>query len=313
MTALKLTVSCPPHIHCGRTVKGLMFETLLALLPAAAMAVTHYGIPALRVMALCMATAVLAEWAAERVTRRVIRVDDGSALLLGLIVSFLLPATAPWWLCVAASGIAVGLGREIFGGLGGSPLNAALLGWAICTLSWKGLMKPEFSVLNTVLVSPLAELKYQGLAIAERLSAADLLMGRQLSGLGAAQTGALLLGGIYLLLRGRLRPHIPLAFLAGTAGMALCLQLAYPETSAGPLFHLLAGGTVFAAFFLATDPSSSPVTRRGMIAYGLFAGAMSVVIRTWGVWVDGAFFAVLLAGLITPMCDRLRPAAFPAR
>lgn len=313
MTTVKLTASCPPHIHCGRTTQGLMFETILALLPAAAMAVWHYGLPALRVMALCSAAAVCAEWAAERLTDRPLRIHDGSALLLGLLTSFLLPATAPWWLAVAAALIAVGLGREIFGGLGGNPLNPALLGWAICTLSWKGLMKPEFAVLHTDLVSPLSELKYQGLAVADRLGAADLLLGSQLSGLGAAQAGALLLGGAYLLLRGRLRPHIPLAFLAGTAGMALALQLAYPATSAGPLFHLLAGGTVFAAFFLATDQSSSPVTRRGMVAYGLFAGAMCVVIRTFGVWIDGAFFAVLLAGLLTPMCDKLRPPVFPAR
>jgi len=309
---LKLTASCPPHVLSGRTVRGLMIETLLALCPAAAMAVWHYGLPALRVMALCAGAAVCAEWAVERLSGRPVRVDDGSALLLGLLTAFLLPATAPWWLALAAAFIAVLLGRELFGGLGGNPLCPPLLGWAICMLSWRGLMKPEFAVLHTELVSPLSELKYQGLAVADRFPALDLLLGQQLSGLGAAQAGALLLGGLWLVLRGRLRPHIPFGFLAGTALMALVLQLLRPGVSAGPLFHLLAGGTVFAAFFLATDPASSPVTRRGMAAYGLFAGAMSVVIRTFGVWIDGAFFAVLLAGLATPMFDRLRPRVFPA-
>ncbi|EPR38737.1 electron transport complex, RnfABCDGE type, D subunit [Desulfovibrio sp. X2] len=313
MKPIKLTVSCPPHIHCGRSVRGLMHESAAALLPAAVMAVWWYGVPALRVMALATAAAVTTQWAIERLTGREIGVDDGSALLTGLVFAFLLPSSAPWWLVIIGAVIALGLGRAAFGGLGGNPLNPALIAWAICLLSWKGHMNPDFTVLDSALGSPLATLRYQGALEAAKISPLALLEGAQLSGLGDAQAGALLLGGLWLLARRRLRPHIPLAFLAGTAATAFCFRLVWPETSASPLFHVLAGGTVFAAFFLATEQASSPVTRRGMVVYGLFAGAMTVVIRTWGIWLDGAPFAVLLANLVTPMCDRLRPRAFPPR
>ena len=305
-----LTVSCPPFVHCGATARGRMLEFLLALAPAAVMAAVTYGLPAVRVMALSMAVAVFVEWGCFRLMRREPEIDDCNALLLGLLFAFLLPASAPWWLVAAGSAITIVMGKMIFGGLGGAPLAAPVVGWTICRLSWPTPLDFDVSMLNSPLIWPLSQLKHFGPAAAARFTDMDLLLGHQLGGLGATQVLALLIGGAYLLLRGHIRWHIPLAFLAGTALAAWVFQAAYPAQTVGPLFHVLAGSTVFAAFFLATDHSSSPKGPLPMLLYGLLGGIMVMVIRFWGVYPDGAAFAVLLANLSTPLVDRIRPKPF---
>ncbi|MDD4953056.1 MAG: RnfABCDGE type electron transport complex subunit D, partial [Desulfovibrionaceae bacterium] len=190
---------------------------------------------------------------------------------------------------------------------GGSPLCAPLVGWAVCKLSWKGAMDYDLSMLSSSLTSPLAQLKHLGPQAVAGINPQDLLMGQQLGGLGAVQVAALLAGGAYLLIRGRLRPHIPMAFLAGTFLTALIYFHIDPAACAAPLFHLLSGGVVLGAFFLATDCSSSPVGHVPMILFGLLAGCLVVVIRVYGVYPDGVPFAILLAELLTPLVDRIRP------
>jgi electron transport complex protein RnfD len=307
------TVAAPPHWHCGRTVTGVMQQYILALVPAAVMAVVYYGLPALRVMALSCATAVAVEALCCRVMDRESSVDDFHAVLVGLLLAFLLPAMAPWWLVVIGSGLAILIGKMFFGGLGGNPLCPAIVGWAIVALSWKTQIDPDAMVLNTMLVNPLTQFKYLGLEAAAQVSLTDMLLGRQLGGLGAAQVLALLAGGAYLIARGILRIYIPAAFLAGVLLAGLGFYMADPSVHPDPLFHMLTGSVVLAAFFLATDPSSSPVTRSGMIAYGLTAGVMTVLIRTFGIYPDGVPFAVLFAALFTPVFDLIRPKPFGAR
>jgi electron transport complex protein RnfD len=307
------TVAAPPHWHCGRTVAGVMQQYILALVPAAVMAVVYYGLPALRVMALSCATAVAVEALCCRVMDRESSVDDFHAVLVGLLLAFLLPAMAPWWLVVMGSALAIIIGKMFFGGLGGNPLCPAVVGWAIVALSWKTQADPDAMVLSTMLVNPLTQLKYLGLEAAGQVSLTDMLLGRQLGGLGATQVLALFAGGFYLISRGLLRCYVPLAFLAGVLLAGLAFSLADPGAQPGPLFHLFTGSVVLAAFFLATDPSSSPVTRPGMIAFGLTAGVMTVLIRVYGIYPDGTPFAVLFAALFTPVFDLLRPKPFGAR
>lgn len=308
-----LTVSAPPHIHCGRTIRGIMLETIAALVPAAAMAVVWYGLPALRVMALCCATAVIVEAACFRVMEKTAETDDYHGLLTGLLFSFLLPASAPWWLAVFGTAITITLGKMIFGGVGGTPLNAAALGWASCRISWPGYMDVDATMLSAPFESAVSGLKYFGPQAVETFTATDLLMGRQLSGLGEAQVGALLLGGLWLTLRGHVRWEIPLSFLVAVAATASLYQFMDPQTYAGPLFHLLAGGTVFAAFFLMPEGSSSPNGRVPMLLYGLMGGVLLIIVRVYGMYPDGIAFAVLLANLAAPLLERIRPKPFGAR
>lgn len=310
------TVSSPPSWHNGRSFRGMMWETLLALAPAALMAVYFYGLDAARVIGLSCSAAVATEYLAQRFTGQADRppfINDANALVIGLLFAFLLPATAPWWLVLIGVALCIVLGKLIFGGVGGNPLHPALVGWAACTISWPARMTPDLAVLQTTLASPLFELKYYGAAAIAAYTPQALCLNGQLGGLGAAQPLALAIGGLYLILRGRLRPCIPLGVLVGVFLTSGCMHLVAPQEFAPPLFQILAGSTVFAIFFLAPEHASSPSGRWAMPLWGLFAGALIVIIRTYGVYTDGAPFAILLAELTTPLFDRIRPRAFGKR
>ena len=305
-----LTVAVPPHVHCGGTIKGHLRETLMALLPAAAMAVTIFGFDAFRVMALSCAAAVVAESLCNLYMKRDHTVDDLGAVHTGLLFSFLLPASAPWWLVVIGSALAIGMGKAIYGGLGGSPLCPPLVGWAICRISFGDFMDTNATMLSSNLPAPLQQFKFFGLDAIADIETMDLLLGRQLGGLGEVHIFALLAGGAFLLLRGQIRWEIPAAFMAGLLLTAWIYQMIDPTQYAPPLFHLISGGAIFGAFFLATDPSSSPIGTVPSLLYGLLGGAMVIVIRVYGIYPDGVPFAILLANLFTPLLDRIRPKPF---
>jgi len=305
-----LTVSMPPHVHCGRTIKGYMGETLVALLPAVIMSMIAFGMGAMRVVALSCAVAVITEALCNKITKREQTIDDLSALHTGLLFAFLLPASAPWWLVAIGAATSIVLGKMIFGGLGATPLSAPLIGWATCRISWGAYMDTNTTMLMSDLSAPLQQLKFFGLKSIESIDSITLIMGKQLGGLGEVQIAALLAGGAFLLIRRHIRWEIPISFIVGLLITAWIYQLIDPTTYASPLFHLLAGGALFGAFFLATDPASSPIGLIPSLLFGLMAGAMVIVIRVYGEYPDGVPFAILLANLFTPLLDRIRPKPF---
>lgn len=306
------TVASPPHIHCGKTIHGLMLDTLMALTPAVLLAIVAYGMPAVRVMALSCAVAVLTETACWKMMGRDLETNNFNGLLLGLLFALLLPATAPWWLVTVGSVVTVVLGKAIFGGLGGSPLCAPVVGWAALYISWPENMDIELNMLGSVFPDPLAQLKHFGVGTVDTIPYSDLLMGHQVAGLGAGHVLALLMGGIYLIARGRIRWHMPVSFIIGVCATAGLFYVLEPGVHPAPLFHLFTGTTMLGAFFLITDPSSSPVGRIPMLTYGFLAGALVMIVRVWGVHPDGVAFAILLANLLTPMLEKLRPRPFGA-
>lgn len=305
-----LTVSIPPHAHCGRTIKKDALETIIALLPAAFLAVYHYQILAVRVLALSSFTAVVTETVCLYFMKREIEADNYTALLYGLMFGFLVPPSAPWWLVASGSGLSIFMGRMIFGGLGANPLCVPLVGWAILTVSWPDLMNFDVSMLASELTYPLSELKNFGPETLDEYSLKSLLLGFQLGGTGAAQPLAILLGGLYLMARRIIRPDIPLAFIAGAAATAAAYYFIEPLEAASPEYHLLCGTTFFGAFFLATDGPSSPAGHIPMILYGFLAGTLLIIIRVYGIYPDGVPFAILLANLMAPLIDKIRPAPF---
>lgn len=305
-----LTVTVPPHVHCGRTIKGYMSETLIALLPAAIMAIVAFGMGAMRVVALSCAVAVLSEAICNKLTKREQTLDDFSALHTGLLFAFLLPASAPWWLVTIGSATSIIMGKMIFGGLGSNPLSAPLVGWATCRISWGSTMDTNATMLMSDLPAPLQQLKYFGLESVQSIDNISLIMGKQLGGLGEVQILALLAGGAFLLIRRHISWEVPASFVAGVLATAWIYQLIDAGTYGSPIFHLLTGGTIFGAIFLATDPASSPIGRIPSMLYGLMAGTMVIIIRVYGIYPDGVPFAILLANLFTPLLDRIRPKPF---
>ena len=230
-----LAVSAPPFWHCGRTVKKASYAMLLALAPAAFMAVWHWGIPAARVMALAMVTGIATEALCQKIMGQDISVDDFSGAVSCLLFAFLLPANAPWWLVMLGAALAIGLGKMAFGGLGANAVNTALVGWAMLYVSWPALMDPNSMQLDTSFIDPLVRLKYFGAGAVSHIDLTDLLLGNQIGGLGASQAGALFIGGSYLAARGTIRWEIALSFFVGVFLTAALYNVIDAERFA---FHL---------------------------------------------------------------------------
>ncbi len=305
-----LTVSPSPAWRTQRTAQDTIQAMLLSLVPVFLLGIIHFGLGTIRVTALSAGVALATWLVCEKITKRTHPLGGHYAVLTGVLFAFLLPASAPWWLTSVGAACSIILGSVVFGGIGSNPLCAPLVGWAICKISWPDFMDIDLSMLDTTLSSPLSQIKYTGLPVAGDISFWGLFLGEQLGGLGAVQIIAVLGAGIFLLVRGYIRLFAPLAFLAGVAGASLVYWLidsSYP----GPVFHLLAGHVLFAAFFLVTDWGSSPVGKLPLVLFGLIAGVLVIVIRTYGAYPDGVAFAVLLANLLTPLLDTLRPKSLP--
>lgn len=314
-----LTVSTSPHILGGTTVRSMHLEFILALVPALVVGLYYFGLPAVITVALAIASAVATELLYTRLRKIPDTVMDMHAALLGLLLGMILPAGAPWWLPLVGGLLTVGLGKLLFGGLGGYPMNPVLIAWAALSLSWPEHMNSFYAALGApeVTETPLMALKYDA-ATLEVYRSADLWLGLNAGAIGATCTWALLAGGIYLVIRKLVPWQIPLGVLAGVIGMSYLAAYTDPKltqlgyTTLGQVwtiasFHLATGGLMIAAFFLAPEPVSSPMTPWGTLLYGLGIGFMTVIVRSWGSPVDGVFFAVLVMNAATPLFDRIRP------
>ena len=310
----KLFVSShAPYLHSRRSISGKSYHIMLATLPALGMGFYHYGIPAIGVVALAVSSAMFWELLMNILMRRPISIGDGNAAVIGLLLAMLLPATTPWWAILAGTFVAIIVGKQIFGGLGCNPLNPTLVALAILFLSWKGLLDFDTRLVDYDLpfemAYPLSALKNFGISVVPNYILSGLFMGQQSGGIGATFGLGLIIGGLYLILRGYIRWEISLSFIAGVLLTALLFNITDPSQYAGPIFHLVTGYTLIGAFFLATEDSSSPVNFLPMLIYGLCAGVLTVLIRNIGAFEDGVMFAILMMNVANPLLDKIRPKA----
>ncbi|OQY12927.1 MAG: electron transporter RnfD [Desulfobacteraceae bacterium 4572_187] len=309
----KFIVSHAPFWHDGSTVTARNYNMIVAALPAVLFGFISYGMPAVGVVSLSISSAIVWELLFNKISKRTISIGDGNAALIGILFGMLLPATSPWWLVITGTFVAVVVGKEIYGGIGGNPFNPVLVGLAILMLSWKDFFNFNEALVNYdlgfAMVYPLSALKHLGTSGIDAFNTAGLLMGQQSGGIGATFGLGLILGGIYLIIRGFIRWEISVSFLAGVFITALFFNISDPARYAGPIFHLLTGYTLIGAFFLATEDSSSPVNFIPMLIYGAGAGIMTVLIRNIGAYIDGVVFAILLMNLVNPLLDKIRPKA----
>jgi Na+-translocating ferredoxin:NAD+ oxidoreductase subunit D len=313
MNNIKLTVSHAPFWHDGDNLFQKNLNFMLALLPAAIFGILQFGAPALGVMALSLSCAMLWELVINLVSKKPATIGDLEAAVIGLLFGMMLPAITPWWLIVVGTFVAVFVGKMIFGGIGSSPFNPTLLGMAVLMMSWKMFFDFDTAYVDYefafTALAPLAAVKTQGAAAAEMFTLGDLFMGREVGAVGATFGLGLIIGGIYLILRGYARWELSVSFIAGILITAFLFHAASPQNYAGPLFHLLSGYTLLGAFFLITESASSPVNRIPMLLYGFLGGVMIILMRNIGAYADGTILAILLVNVVSPLLDNIRPNA----
>jgi electron transport complex protein RnfD len=310
----KFIVSHAPFLHNGSGILERNLHTIYAALPAVICGgIFRFGVSAIAVVCFSVATAMIWELLMNHAMKRPITIGDGHAALIGLLFAMLLPATAPWWLVLTGTFVAIVIGKQIFGGIGSNAFNPVVLSVAILTVSWGNYfdfneMYMHFN-LDFAATYPLATLKHFGVDAVSDLRITDFLIGRQVGGIGSIFGIGLIAGGIYLMIRGFARWEICLSYLAGIFVTAVIFNIADPARFAGPFFHICTGYTLIAAFFLVPEDASSPVNFIPMFIYGAAGGVMTVLIRNIGAYADGAMLAVLVVNLINPLLDKIRPKA----
>jgi len=331
-----------PHLHRAPSVRYVMSMVLLALLPAAALHVYFFGPGVIVQFLLAASSGLLTEALALKLRNKPISmfIGDCSALVTAALLAMSMPPLAPWWLIVSAMIFAMLLGKHVYGGLGFNPFNPAMLGYAVLLVSFakpmtrwlpavgidtptlsqtlRAIFTGEWPASLTVDVlsgaSPLAAVK-TGLSLRHTIDEIfaqpifDSFLGANFFGDIAGEgwqwiSLALLLGGAFMLVQRIIRWHIPVAMLLGVGITALFMSLIDPGRHAGLIFHLFSGATMLGAFFIATDPVTSPSSARGRLVYGAGIGALTYVIRDFGNYYDGLAFAVLLMNLAVPLIDK---------
>ncbi len=306
-------VSHAPFWHNGSNIPERCYGMIMAAIPAAAMGIVQYGMPAVGVICMAIGTAILTEWLMNRAAKRTSTINDGHAALLGLLFAMLIPATTPWWVVMVGTLLTVVIGLHVFGGLGANPFHPVAVSIMMLTVSWPAFMNFDAALVNFEFsfnpVYPLILSKNLGSAAVADFSTINLLLGRQVGGLGSTFGLGLIGGGIYLIAKRYIRWEVSLAFLAGIFLTALAFHMAAPDRYAGPLFHLLTGYTLVGAFFLLPESATSPVNFIPMLIYGAGGGIMTILIRNIGNYHDGVLLAVLLMNLVNPLLDKIRPKA----
>ncbi len=302
-----LVVSAPPHLFSPTRTDRLMRDVLIALVPATIGGINLFGPRVLAVIATAVIAAVATEAIAQRLLGRPSSVGDLSAAVTGLLLGLNLPPGAPLWLAAVGSAFAIGVVKQFFGGLGSNFLNPALAARAFLVAAWPGLMttwvKPGDWTLEAMTgATPLAILKDP--EILQRFpSYAELFWGWIPGTIGETSAAALLLGAGYLLVRKVIRWHIPV-FFVGT--VALLTWVLGPEGlfTGDPLGHVLSGGLLLGACFMATDYVSGPVTPVGRVWFGAGCGLLTVLIRLYGGYPEGVSFSILIMNMAAPLLDR---------
>ena len=312
----KLIVSLSPHVHGGDSVKKNMYGVLIALIPAFLVSLYFFGLGALIVTATSVAACLFFEWAIGKflLKKETTTICDGSAVITGVLLAFNLPSNLPIWIIILGALFAIGVGKMSFGGLGCNPFNPALAGRVFLLLSFPVQMTswPVVGQLTsytdaTTAATPLKLMKQIAGGNIEALkdlpSSFDLLIGNNGGCLGEVSALALLLGLAYMLWKKIITWHIPISILATVFVFSGIMHLVDPEVYVSPVLQLLTGGLMLGAIFMATDYVTSPMSKKGMLIYGVCIGLLTVIIRLFGAYPEGMSFAILIMNAFTPLIN----------
>jgi electron transport complex protein RnfD len=314
-------------VHGKESTQKLMLTVVVALIPAFITSLFYFGIGAIIVTTTSVASCLLFEYLIQRyVLKKPLSINDGSALVTGILLAFNLPSNIPVLIIVIGSFISIAVAKMTFGGLGNNPFNPALVGRVFMLISFPVQMTswplPKgFDTGYTDAVTgatPLAIIK-EGLKNGESLSAlmnqiptpAQMFLGNMGGSIGEIAAVALLIGFVYLLIKKVITWHIPVSVIGSMAIFTAILWLVNPEKNANPMFHILAGGVLLGAIFMATDYVTSPMVPKAMLIYGCGIGVITVIIRVYGAYPEGVSFAILIMNAFVPLMNAyIKPKRF---
>ncbi len=314
-----LTISGSPHVHDKDNVQKIMFNVVLAMIPAMILSFYFFGVGAIVVTAVSIVSCLLFEYIIQKyLIRGATTITDGSAIVTGILLAFNLPSNLPLWIVIIGAFIAIGIGKMSFGGLGKNPFNPALVGrifllisFPVDMTSWPKPLESTSQLTDAITgPTPLALVK-ENLDKGETISNimpqipdyAQMLFGNMGGSLGEISAIALILGGIYLLIRKIITWHIPVAYIGSMTIFSGILWMINPELYIDPLFHLITGGAMLGIFFMATDMVTSPMSNKGMIIFGIGSGILTIIIRVFGAYPEGVSFAIVIMNGFVPLIN----------
>lgn len=309
-------LSSSPHVRAPETTDRIMRTVIYSLLPACAVSIYFFGLPALVLLLITTLGCLAAEALCQRMMGRAPSLGDGSAALTGILLALNLPPYSPWWLALLGAAVAIGIGKQVYGGLGCNPFNPALVARVVLLISFPVQMTtwytptPFGSGLDAVTTAtPLGEMQTAVMLTGQlppdlQAPMGNYFLGQMAGSLGEVSALALLLGGAWLLWKRIITWHIPAAYLGTVVLFGGAFWLIDPSRYPHPLFHLLTGGLMLGALYMATDMVTSPITTRGMLIFGVGCGLLTVLIRLFGGYPEGVSFAILLMNAATPLIDR---------
>ena len=315
-----MTVSSSPHIRTNETTTSIMRDVIIALIPALFCSIVFFGLRSIYIVAISVSACVGFEYLWQKITKKPVTISDGTAAVTGVLLAMNVPVTAPWWMMVIGSFVAIIIAKQLYGGVGHNFVNPALAGRAFLLASWPVLMTRwvmPFSTgfpISPDLVSaatPLAILK--GTQVGELPSFVDMFIGNMSGCLGETSALALIVGGAYLVIRKVISPRIPLCFIGTVAVLSFIFSNGDLSASESVLYSILSGGLMLGAIFMATDYVTSPITAKGQAIMGIGCGVITFVIRKFGGYPEGVSYAILLMNIATPLIDKYcRPKKFGA-
>jgi electron transport complex protein RnfD len=313
----ELIVSIGPHMLSEESTAKIMWTVSAALLPATLMSVYYFGLPAIMVIVVCLVTSLLAEAGMQWLLKKPITLSDGSAFLTGLLLALNLPANAPLYIPFVGSVVAIMIAKHLFGGLGFNIFNPALVGRAFVLVSFAKIMTTFVAPARSFMAmdakttaTPLVLLKEEGMAklleVFHTKAALyqDLFVGNRAGSLGETSVIAILLGGAFLLAKRYITWHIPVPFIATVGILAWIFGGKDGLMTGDALLHMMSGGLMLGAFFMATDYVTGPSVRSAQVVFGVACGALTILIRLKGGYPEGVMFAILLMNCFAPLLDR---------
>ncbi len=326
----KIKVSPAPHVSKAHSTQSIMLDVLIGLSPALIAAIVYFRLAAVTMIITCVASCMATEYACSMVRKKGNSLCDLSAVVTGVIIAMSLSPLTPVWAAAIGCVFAIAIGKMVFGGLGSNTFNPAMVGRVFIAVSFGTLAatwavpatidsaNPQINVENTATANqeltpitqatPLAWSK-QAIKGESKVTVANSLIKSNLLGqtggcLGETSAIALIIGGIYLLIKRTISFYIPAAVLLSAFAVASIFWLTGSDKYASPIFHLTSGGMLLCAFFIATDPVTAPLTKKGMCIFGIGIGVLIMLIRLLGEYPEGIMYAVLLMNALTPLIDR---------